>query len=318
MTDPGRPTPVRYRRTPVGHVLAPQKLQTQRIAAAGVGAPTDIYWDGGSGTYFTGAANAVGRIDEHNKVTVFPRTVGHAPQRIAQGYSRASNGYGYRLIDPEGGRVGFFRYDHFEEEEVLASGARPLCLGPTSYRQYDLVGTDGGYFLDYGRHGKVLTPASPVHALGSGPGSLVYYLSGTTLHWLNPEKAVGRPLAMPHPIHAEELVWGPGAADALCYLDKVRNVIGLIREYRITEFEVEEYELPADLQPRALKLNIGDLWFTGRGGASVFRFDRFRTLYEYPCADPASDLTRLSFGADEVWFTEPKHAAVSRANIIGF
>jgi hypothetical protein len=318
VTDSNRPTPVVYRRTPVRHQLTPQKLQTERIATAGAGAPIDIYWDGGTGTFFIGDANAVGRIDEHHKVTVFPRTVGHAPQRIAQGYSRVSNGSGYRLIDPEGGRVGFFRYDHFEEEDVLASGVRPLSLGPTSYYESDLVGTDGGYLLDYGRHGKVLTPANPLHALGSGPGSLVYYLSGTTLHWLSLESGVGRPLAMPYPIYAEELVWGPGTADTLAYLDKVRNVIGLIREYRITEFEVEEYELPPDLQPRALKLSIADLWFTGRGGASVFRFDRLRTLYEYPCADPASDLTRLSFGANEVWFTEPRHAAVSRADIVGF
>ncbi len=317
MTDPVRATPVAYTRSTARHQLSPIKLKTKRIPTGKAGAPTDIVWGGGSGTFFTGAANAIGCLDEHHKVTIFPRAVGKAPQRMANGYSRTSQGYGYRFIDPEGGRVGFFKYDSFEEETVLEDGVRPLCMGPTSYREHDLVGTDGGYLLHYGEHGKVETSASPVTAVGSGPGWLFYYLSGTTLHWVDPERKVGRPLAMPYPVQADEFVWGPSLDRALAYLDKARNVIGLIKNYRLTNFEVEEYELPPDLGPRAMSLNIGTLWFTGRGGTSIFRFDHMRTLYEYPCTDPASDLTRLSFGSGDVWFTEPKHAAVSHAEIVG-
>ena len=317
MTDPYRPTPVAYMRTAVRHQLSPIKLKTKRVPTGAAGAPIDIAWGGGDGTFFTGSANALGCVDEKYKVTVFPRSLGKPPQRLAEGFSLTSQRSGYRFIDPEGGRIGFFNYDAFEEETVLEDGVRPLVVGPTSYFERKLVGTDGGYVLDYGRYGKVATHASPVTALGQGPEWLFWYLSGTTLHWVSPESNIGRPLAMAHPVQADEFVWGPGMDRALAYLDKARNVIGLIKGRGMPEFEVEEYELPADLAPRALMLNIDTLWFTGRGGASVFRFDHLRTVYEYPCADPGSDLTRLAFGSGDVWFTEPKHAAVSRADIVG-
>ena len=63
MTDPRAPTPVAYRRIPVGYVLAPLKLQAQRFSTGDAGAPIDIVW-GGPETWFTGAANAIGWIGE--------------------------------------------------------------------------------------------------------------------------------------------------------------------------------------------------------------------------------------------------------------
>lgn len=316
MTDPVIPTPVEYSRTIARHQASPLKLKTKRFSTGAAGTPTDIQWGGGDGTFFTGSSNAIGCIDEHEKLTVFLRAVGKPPARLAQGYSVDLQRSGYRFIDPEAGRIGFFDYEKFEDETVLENGARPLCIGPRSYFERSLIGTDGGYVIDYGRHGKVATPASPVSAVAYGPEWLFWYLSGEKIHWVSPENSIGRPLAMPYPVHADELVLGPGDR-TLAYLDKSRDVIGLIRGRHVVAYEVEEFELPAGLAPRSLALNIGTLWFTGRDGASLFRFDHMRTLYEYACADVGSDLARLSFGADEAWFTEPKHAAVSRASLVG-
>lgn len=314
MTEPVTSTPVEYSRTTARHQASPLKLKTKRFSTGAAGTPTDINWGGGSGTFFTGSANAIGCIDDHEKLRVYSRSVGKPPLRLAQGFSVASQRSGYRFIDPEAGRIGFFNYETFEDERVLENGVRPLCIGPTSYFERRLIGTDGGYVLDYDR--KVMTPASPVSAVAYGPEFMFWYLSGDKIHWVDPDSGIGRPLAMPYPVQADELVLGPEDR-SVAYLDKSRDVIGLVRGRTVIAYEVEEFELPAGLAPRSLALNIGTLWFTGRNGASLFRFDRMRTLYEYACADTGSDLARLSFGADVAWFTEPKHAAISRANLVG-
>lgn len=299
------------------HEVSPLKLKTKRFSVGAAGVPIDIDFGGGDGTFFTGSANAIGRIDEHEKLEIFARSVGKPPLRLEKS---SSPRLGYRFIDTEAGRIGFFNFNRFEEETVLENGVRPLCFGPKSRFGSNLIGTDGGYFLT-GDH-KVMTLASRISAVAYGPDSRFWYLSGDKIHWVDSASGIGSQLEMPYPVQADELVQLPQySSKPLAYLDKSRDVIGLIHGIRVAPSviacEVEELELPAGLAPRSLVLNGTTLWFTGRHGASLFRFDHMRTLYEYACADPGSDLVRLSFGHREAWFTEPKHAAISRACLIG-
>jgi streptogramin lyase len=315
--DPRAPTPVAYRRIPVGYVLAPLKLQAQRFSTGDAGAPIDIVW-GGPETWFTGAANAIGWIGEDRKITTIPRTVGTSPTRLSTGLFWDNTRYGYHFIDPAAGRIGRVSNDGVEEGPALGLGMRPTCLGPSFSFQCEMIATDGGHLMNISRNEKFTVPERRIVAVGNGPDSRVWYLSDNELCWFHPDSGISRPVAAPEPIYADAFIRGPGIYNSLAYLDRTRNIIGWIREPNQKGYiQLEEFQLPAGLEPRALALGLGSLWFSGRGGKSLFRLDHMRTAYEYPCADNTSDLTALACGSNEIWFTEPGHSAISHARTVG-
>lgn len=317
VNDPRPPTPLNYRRIPVRHVLAPQKLQTQRFSTKDAGTPLDIHW-GGSNIWFTGGANVIGWIDEGRNVQIHHRTVGAPPRRLANGRHRPDGRYSYDFIDPEAGRMGRVSIYGVEDDPPSPPGLRPLCLGPSHHRQHDLLATDGGHLIGLERGEKFTVPETRITALGRGPEWMIWYFCESKLYWFHPESGLSRPSVTPEPIYADELVHGPGVYPTLAYLDRTRNIIGWLREPDHRGYvQLEEMELPLGLEPRALTLGVESLWFSGRGGASLFRLDHMSTAYEYPCADAQSDLARLSYGSREIWFTEPAHGAIGRASTVG-
>ncbi len=86
MVDSIVPTPVAYVRAPVRCELAPIKLKTERFSTGAVGQPIGIVWGDGGEAWFTGGANAIGRIDESRKVTAFSPDIRKPPQRLTQDF----------------------------------------------------------------------------------------------------------------------------------------------------------------------------------------------------------------------------------------
>jgi hypothetical protein len=288
------------------------KLRTNRFPTGAAGTPNDVKSGSGGQVWFTGSANCVGRLDDSRKLTIFPRNVGHMPTIMRWG--ELDGQYGWSFLDPEGRRIGFVGDNgKFGREIELETGVHPTQFGANrGVLRRGLVATDGGIVVDLDQDRRFKSWVPQVDAIGIAD-DLAWQISGSRLvsfyaghdtgeRWQALQGGESKPGAM-----------FEGAPNAwLIYMDPGRDVIGFVESYD----RILEVKLPAGTGIRAMNVISDDtIWFTGKGGQSLFRLDRQRTVKEYPCATADCDLFQLDSGSQCLWFTEPKHNCVTFADI---
>lgn len=288
------------------------KLKTKRFPTGAAGTPNDVKWWTGDQVWFTGSANCAGRIDRNRKLTILPRTVGHMPTIMR--FEQTDTDQGWRFLDPQGGRIGFLsETGTFGPEIELEKGIHPTLFGHNgSFLSEGLVATDAGVVVDLEKKRRFKSWTPHVDAIGIA-GDQAWQISGSRLVAFYPGHETGeRWQDLEGGQSAPGAMFEGGAGSLLVYMDPGRDVIGFVQSYD----KLLEIKLPAGTGIRAIHVITDDtIWFTGKGGQSLFRLDRQINLIEYPCATAGSDLFQLDKGPDSLWFTEPKNNCVTFADI---
>lgn len=307
-----------YVRRRLNHEQSPLAIKTERFSTGAVGAPFDIQIGWTNTIWFTGAGNAIGRLDNARKLALFTRKDGVRPRFMTEGQYGEGHGGGFWFSDPEGGRVGFVASDGTFEAAVDFGGtAAPRALARTAFKQ--LVATNDGRLIELGTQREIKVKQRIIDAVGFGPQRAIWYAAGGALHCL--DEFLGEvTVNLPGPRNISELV--AGHMESLYYWDESQDIVGVISPGRTSLSDppiVMEFELPNGTGPRAVTVGYGrEPWFTGRQGKAVFRIGYERTLTEYKTSDASSDLTRLQWNGKEMWFAEPAHSALSVASVAGF
>ncbi|PAL20003.1 hypothetical protein [Sphingopyxis sp. GW247-27LB] len=290
------------------------KLKTTRFPTGAAGIPNDVQWGTGDQVWFTGSANCVGRLDRERTLKVFPRAVGHMPTIMRPDRHAPSYDYGWRFLDPIGRRIGFIDdFGNFREEVELEPGLTPTMLGPSEgYISYGLVATQSGIVVDLAQNRRFRMRTPTVDAIGWAR-DLTWQISGSMLTSFYAGYDTGdRSLVLDGGRSKPGFMVKGAPNDYLIYMDPGRDVIGFIEDYD----EILEVKLPPGTGIRSMLVYTDlTIWFTGKGGQSLFRLDRKRTVIEYPCATAGSDLLHIDHGSQCLWFNEPKNACVTYADI---
>jgi streptogramin lyase len=289
------------------------KLKTKRFPTGAAGTPNDVKWGNNDNVWFTGAANCVGRFDNARKLTIFPRKVGHMPTLMSRDQHPLNFEYGWRFLDPVSRRIGFIdQFGKYHEELELEPGLTPTMFGPgKGLFQCGLVATDAGIVVDLVQNKRFQMRTPKVDAIGLALDSL-WQISDSRLTCFAPGYSTGgRSLTLEGGYSKPGCMVAGRPNTYLIYMDPGRDVIGFIEGYD----KVLEVKLPAGTGIRAMHVSTDmTIWFTGKGGKSLFQLDRKRTVIEYPCVTD-SDLLHIDSGSQCLWFTEPKHNCVTFADI---
>ena len=303
---------MKFERKEVEVVRSPLALRTKRFATGALGKPADVLATFGD-ALFTGASNGVGSVHD-GKVTVYNRTEGKRPCRLAEGNGPGLGAAWY--TDPDGDSIGKVSADGEFVSAMKADGG-PASIGADPYRPL-FASSNGSTIYLVGSEGmkRISCPHPRIDAVSWGQFEMIWYVSGSVLQSITYTGVSGRKVDLPSGTRIDTLVRNRNdiLEHPVYYCDTRRDVIG-----RILDERVIEYQLPAGTGPRALTIGLhSNPWFTGRGGQSLFQFEYHKRAIEYVCSTPGSDLTRVSAFNDDMWFTEPAADSISSASVAGF
>jgi streptogramin lyase len=308
---------MKYSSQPVSVGVSPLALPTRRYRIGEMRKPFDVKLGWTDTIWFTGAHNAIGRLDAARTPLVYPRSTGVRPHILMEGWGPGDERV-FWFTDPEGDAIGRInmRGDYLPDI-ATGPGTAPTPIGEPGLRPV-LIGTrTGSSVYTVSGHDVIALhcPDSRIDAVSWGPDRMIWYVSGSMIQCMDPDGVAGQRCELPAGARIDELVQRT-SDDSLYYCDSQRDVIGWIKDRE----SVIEYQLPAGVSPRAITVGRNlNPWFTGRGGRSLFQLEYGRVV-EYPCANASSDLTRLVYTWDQrntFWCTEPGADCVCSVSVYG-